>query len=66
MGNLTTRAVADHLGVPYYTLANLLRAGRMAPPTKNLSGDYVWSEADVERARAALAARRGRREPVSA
>jgi predicted site-specific integrase-resolvase len=55
---LKSRAVAERLGVPYYVLFNLLRNGRLSPPSKDSSGDYVWTEEDVERARAALLARR--------
>jgi hypothetical protein len=43
----------------YWELIGLLRSGRLTPPAKDSSGDYVWTPEDVERARAAL--RDGRR-----
>jgi hypothetical protein len=58
MSFLKTRSVCERLNVPYYVLFNLLRNGRLAPPAKDASGDYCWSEEDVERARLALVARR--------
>jgi predicted site-specific integrase-resolvase len=46
-------AVAKQLGVRYTQLFSLIRTGRLAPPAKDSSGDYIWLEADVERARQA-------------
>jgi hypothetical protein len=42
-------------------LSNLLRHGHVTPPVKDSSGDYVWTDADLERVRAVLAARHNRR-----
>jgi hypothetical protein len=53
-----TPAVADLLGVTYWRLINLLRSRRLVPPAKDTSGDYVWAEADIERARVVLQSRR--------
>lgn len=64
MGFFKTTTVADQLGVPYYRLFDLLRSRQIAPPAKDSSGDYVWTEADVERARAAIQARLRRRAAV--
>jgi hypothetical protein len=49
-----TPIAARELGVPYYTLIGLLRSGRIPPPVKDSSGDYLWSTEDIERARQAL------------
>ncbi len=55
---MKTPAVADLLGVPYWKIVQLLRSRSITPPAKDTSGDFVWVEADVERARQALAVRR--------
>jgi hypothetical protein len=57
MAFLKSRAVADQLGISYYNLFELIRSKHLTPPEKDSSGDYVWTPADVERARAALAGR---------
>jgi hypothetical protein len=51
---LKTPIAARVLGVPYTKLANLVRLGKMVPPEKDSSGDYVWEADDLERAREAL------------
>jgi hypothetical protein len=58
---LKTPEAARRLGVPYHRLFGLLRDGKLGPPQKDSSGEYVWGPEDVERARLALRARRGRR-----
>jgi hypothetical protein len=58
MPYLKTPGVCRELSCTYSLLANLMRSGRLAPPQKDSSGDFVWTPADVERARAALASRR--------
>src|SRR5262249_6703348 len=60
---LKTSAVARLLGIQYVQLFSLIRNGRLEPPSKDSSGDYVWLPEDVERARQALALLR-RRLPV--
>ena len=57
---LKSSAAAKVLGVPYYVLVGLLRSGRFDPPAKDTSGDYVWLDEDISRARTALAARRAK------
>jgi hypothetical protein len=52
-----TTAAARELGVPYHVLIGLIRYGRIDPPAKDSSGDFVWADADLERARQALAGR---------
>jgi hypothetical protein len=62
-----TPAAARELGVSYETLYGLLRYDKMAPPGRDTSGDYVWTDADLDRARRALAqSRRRGRKGVSA
>lgn len=46
---------ARELGVPYYRLIGLLRSEKLQPPQKDSSGDYVWTDADLEAARQAMA-----------
>jgi predicted site-specific integrase-resolvase len=58
MSYFKSRAVAQALGVPYYRLFELIRSGKLVAPAKDSSGDYCWTEEDVERARAALQAKR--------
>jgi hypothetical protein len=57
-----TTVAAQELGIPYYRLIGLLRYGKMAAPARDTSGDYLWTDVDLERARQALAA--GRRKAV--
>lgn len=54
-------AAAKELGISYYQLIGLLRSDRLAPPEKDSSGDYVWTDGDLERARQALRAGRRRK-----
>ena len=68
MGRKTCEA-ARELGVTREKLTGLLRRGRIEPPEKDISGDYWWSDADLERARQALAVdlrRKGARREVLA
>jgi hypothetical protein len=59
---LKSSCVAKTLGIPYHRLFSLLRAGKLSPPRKDGSGDYVWVEADIGRAREALTVDRRRRD----
>jgi hypothetical protein len=61
MPHLKSGAAAELLGIPYYTLIELMRAKRLAPPAKDSSGQFVWTEADIERARQAVAELQARR-----
>jgi hypothetical protein len=56
-----TPVAADELGISYYKLMNLLRSRRIPLPVKDSSGDFIWSDQDIENARKALVAgqRRG-------
>ena len=42
-----TPAAARELGIPYTRLVNWLRSGRLAPPGRDTSGDYVWTDDDM-------------------
>ena len=64
MSFLKTSAVADLLNVPYWRLFDLIRARKIRRPEKDASGDLIWSAADVESARQALAARRKKEVPA--
>lgn len=62
MPHLKSGAVTRLLGVPYYTLFEMMRGGHLQPPQKDSSGQFVWTEADLERARQAVANRQARRQ----
>jgi hypothetical protein len=49
-----TTAAAAELGERYYTLLNLVRYQKVPAPAKDSSGDFIWSDEDLERARIAL------------
>jgi DNA-binding transcriptional MerR regulator len=57
MIRLKTSEVADLLKVPYHALDYLLRSRQIPRPAKDASGDLIWSEADVRRAREVLTKR---------
>ena len=54
MNYLSTREVARLLGVSVSLLTKAVWDGRVDPPQKSPSGNYLWSEADIERASWAL------------
>jgi hypothetical protein len=57
-----TTEVTRILGAGPWEVVGLLRYDRLLPkPEKDSSGDYLWTEADVERARQALRAHRARK-----
>ena len=57
----TTTEAARLVGTTPNNLLAAIRNGRLAAPAKNASGAYWWTDADVERARAALAIDRRRK-----
>jgi hypothetical protein len=57
-----TPAAADELGWTYHQLISLIRFRHMDPPARDSSGDYVWTDDDLRRAREARHARQRRRE----
>jgi hypothetical protein len=61
-----TRSVCNFLNVRYSHLTCMLRDGRLAPPAKDESGDFVWLDSDIQRAREALAMPRRKRQMVKA
>jgi predicted site-specific integrase-resolvase len=66
MSYFKTAGVAKHLGVSYAKLFELMRRGRLIPPAKDSSGDYIWSDEDIRRAGDALASTRARKAAVPA
>jgi hypothetical protein len=62
MPPLKTRQAAKFLGVSYWRLVAQIRGDKLDPPVKDASGDFVWSDADLARARQALATDRRRKE----
>lgn len=57
---------AKELGISFYRLHGLLRARRITPPQKDSSGDYLWTDEDLERARKALAENDRKRQRTTA
>jgi hypothetical protein len=53
-----TPAAARELGTTYHKLIGLIRFDKIDPPARDTSGDYVWTDGDLERARRALEAPR--------
>jgi hypothetical protein len=56
-----TTIAARELGVSYHKLFSLIRCGHIPPPEKDSSGDYLWSDADLDGVRQYLEARDRRR-----
>jgi hypothetical protein len=51
---LKTPAAARRLNVTYHRLISLIRFDKIEPPPKDSSGDYIWGDSDLDRARKAL------------
>jgi hypothetical protein len=49
-----TPVVARELQVTYHRLIGLIRYGKITPPGRDSSGDFAWTDEDIERARRAL------------
>jgi hypothetical protein len=60
---LKTPAMCRQEKIGYYVVAGMLRSGRIDPSQKDSSGDYVWTAADIDRLRKALAERKSRKAP---
>jgi hypothetical protein len=58
---LTTRQVAKRLGVSYGIVIRLVQEEKIQRPARDSSGDYAWSDDDVQAARAVLEQREQRR-----
>jgi hypothetical protein len=50
-----TPVAARELKVSYSTLINLVRFDKITPPQRDSSGDYLWFDEDLQRARDAIA-----------
>jgi hypothetical protein len=65
-----TREAARELGMTITRLKSFISNDKIAPPKKDCSGDFIWTDNDIERARQAagidrrLKAHRGKREEV--
>ncbi len=59
---MTTRQIAADLGVIAATVCQMIMRGKIPEPGRNRLGHYEWTEADLQRARQALAADRRRKE----
>jgi len=62
-----TPAAARELGIRYDLLIGLMRYEKLDPPGRDSSGHFVWTDADMDRARQALASHRAckHKEPAS-
>lgn len=49
-----TPVAARELQTSYHKLFSLVRFNKITPPERDSSGDYVWSDDDLARAREAL------------
>jgi hypothetical protein len=56
-----TPIAARELGTTYHRLIGLLRFNKIPPPSRDSSGDYLWTDADLDRARQTLAIDRRRK-----
>jgi hypothetical protein len=60
-----TPVAARELGISYHRLIGLIRFDKIGPPPRDSSGDYLWDDCALSRARAALAAMRQKRQEAS-
>lgn len=60
---LKTRSAALAIGATVAQLRGAISNGKLDPPEKDASGDYLWTDEDLDRARAALAVDRRRKRP---
>jgi DNA-binding transcriptional MerR regulator len=51
---IKTKDAARQLGCKYHQLIYAINTGRLTPPSKDSSGDYIWTIDDIERAKTAL------------
>jgi hypothetical protein len=56
-----TPIAARELGISYHRLSFLIRSGHIRAPEKDTSGDYWWTDADLDGVRQYLEARDRRR-----
>lgn len=62
---MSTTEVGRLVGTTPGNLLAAIRNGKLDPPERDRWGRYVWGEADIERARAALLNDRRRKRPAS-
>jgi hypothetical protein len=60
-GYRKTPIAARELGTTYHRLIGLLRFSKIEPPQRDTSGDYIWGDCDLARARQALQEGRARK-----
>jgi hypothetical protein len=53
-----TLPAARELGCGYHELYNLIRHSRIAPPMRDSSGHFIWTDSDMDRVRQALTQKR--------
>jgi len=53
-----TPVAARELGISYHRLIGLVRYDKITAPARDTSGDYLWADADIARAKAAISAMR--------
>jgi hypothetical protein len=51
---LKTRSAAKAIGVSLPALRSALGSGKLAPPAKDESGDFIWWPEDIERAKSVM------------
>jgi hypothetical protein len=56
-----TTIAAREIGVTYDTLFSMIRRGHIQPPEKDSSGNYWWTDADLEAVRQHMETRDRRR-----
>jgi hypothetical protein len=59
--SIKTAVAVRQLGTTYHRLMGLIRFAKIDPPARDSSGDYLWNEQDIERARQALQVDRRRK-----
>jgi len=64
--SIKTPVAASILGVAETHLYSLLRKRKIPTPSKDTSGDYCWTEVDLDAARQAIAKRQKKAAPASA
>jgi hypothetical protein len=50
MGYLSTKQVAERLGIKPDRLQKMIWTGRVTGPEKSPGGDYLWDDQSIERA----------------
>lgn len=58
---LKSRQLVERHGISYHRIVAALRSGKVKPPPKDCSGDYLWAEENVEELMQALATDRRRK-----